>query len=154
MDYVIVKWLHILSATLLFGTGLGSAYYMFFTSLSRDPQTIAHVVRWVVRADWWFTAPTIVFQPLSGFWLMHRIGYPLNSSWIAASLLLYVFAGACWLPVVWMQLRMRDMAQLAAAKGERLPTRYWHFLKIWTALGTVAFLSLVGVFYLMVARPA
>lgn len=154
MDYLIVKWLHILSATLLFGTGLGSAYYMFFISLTRDPHAIAPVVRWVVRADWWFTTPTIVFQPLSGFWLMHALGYPLNSGWIAASLLLYLFAGACWLPVVSMQIQMRDMAELARIKGERLPGRYWHFLKIWTALGTVAFFSLVGVFYLMVARPA
>ena len=154
MDYVIVKWLHILSSTLLFGTGLGSAYYMFFISLTRDPHAVALVVRWVVRADWWFTTPTVVFQPLSGFWLMHEMGYPLTSGWIAASLLLYLFAGACWLPVVWMQVEMRDMAQLAAAKNERLPPRYWHFLRIWTALGTVAFFALVGVFYLMVARPA
>ena len=154
MEYVIVKWLHILSSTVLFGTGLGSAYYMFFISLTRDTHAVAHVVRQVVRADWWFTTPTIIFQPLSGFYLMHLIGYPANTGWIAASLLLYVFAGACWLPVVWMQIQMRDMAQLAMTKGERLPKRYWHFLRIWTALGTVAFLALVGVFYLMVARPA
>lgn len=154
MEYIVVKWLHILSSTVLFGTGIGSAYYLFFTSLTRDTHAVAHVVRYVVRADWWFTTPAIVFQPASGFYLMYLIGYPPNTGWIAASILLYLFAVACWLPVVWMQVQMRDMASLAMTKGERLPKRYWHFLRIWTALGSVAFLALVGVFYLMVARPA
>lgn len=154
MDYVTVKWLHILSSTVLFGTGLGSAYYLFSTSLTRDAQAIALVADQVVRADWWFTTPTIVFQPVSGFYLMYLAGYPLSAGWIAASLLLYLLAGACWLPVLWLQLQMRDMARMAAAKGDRLPKRYWHFLRIWTALGIAAFLALLAVFYLMVARPA
>ena len=82
MEYQIVKWLHILSSTLLFGTGLGSAYYMFFASLTRDPPLVATVVRFVVRADWMFTTPTVIFQPLSGLYLLHLAGYPLSSAWI------------------------------------------------------------------------
>jgi uncharacterized membrane protein len=154
MDYIIVKWLHILSSTLLFGTGLGSAFYMFFASRTRDARVVAVVVRYVVVADWAFTTPTIILQPLSGFYLVHRTGLPLTSTWIAASIVLYLLAGACWLPVVWMQIRMRDMARQAAAAGGELPDRYWRFLRWWVALGIVAFLALVAVFYLMVARPA
>lgn len=154
MEYNVVKWLHILSSTLLFGTGLGSAYYMFFVSLTRDVRATATVVGFVVRADWWFTTTTIVFQPLSGFYLMHLAGFPLASPWIAWSIALYLLAGICWLPVVWMQIRMRDMARSAAERQEPLPRRYWHFLGLWTTLGVVAFLALVGVFWLMVAKPA
>lgn len=154
MEYALAKWLHILSSTLLFGTGLGSAYYMFFASLGRDARATAAVVRLVVRADWWFTATTVVFQPLSGFYLIHLAGYPLGSSWIVASLALYLLAGACWLPVVWMQIRMRDLAAAAAARDEPLPADYWRLLRLWTALGVVAFLALVAVFWLMVAKPA
>jgi len=154
MEYLVVKWLHILSSTLLFGTGLGSAFYMFFTSLTRDTRAIATVVRYVVIADYSFTTPTIIIQPLTGLYLMHLAGFPLSSTWIAASFALYFLAGAAWLPVVWMQIKMRDMAIVAAASGTELPQRYWHFLKWWVALGIVAFVALVVVFYLMVAKPA
>lgn len=116
MEYQVAKWLHILSSTVLFGTGLGSAYYMFFASLSRNAAAAAVVVRQVVWADWVFTTTTIVFQPLSGLYLAHLMGLsPLGTAWMRWSFYLYFLAGACWLPVVWLQLRMRDMAALAAA---------------------------------------
>ena len=153
MEYIIVKWLHILSSTVLFGTGIGSAYYMLFTSLTRDAQAIANVVRLVVIADWVFTTTTIVLQPLTGFYMIHLMGYPLSSPWILWSIVLYFVAGAAWLPVVWMQIKMRDLAQAAAASRTELPQRYWTFLKLWTSLGFVAFGALVVVFYLMVAKP-
>jgi uncharacterized membrane protein len=154
MEYLIVKWVHILSSTILFGTGIGSAYYMLFTSLTRDARATASVVRHVVIADWVFTTPTIIIQPLTGFYLIHLASYPLSQRWIAWSLALYVLAGACWIPVVWMQIKMRDWAVSAAAAGEELPERYWRFLRWWIALGTIAFVALVYVFYLMVAKPA
>jgi uncharacterized membrane protein len=153
MEYVIVKWLHILSSTLLFGTGLGSAFYMFFASRTRDARAVAVVVRYVVIADWMFTTPTIILQPLTGFYLVYLTGLPLNSTWIVVSIVLYLLAGVCWLPVVWMQIRMRDMAREAVAAAGDLPDRYWRFLRWWVALGIVAFLALVAVFYLMVAKP-
>jgi uncharacterized membrane protein len=154
VEYLIVKWLHILSSTLLFGTGLGSAYYMFFTSLSRDPARIAHVVRLVVIADWIFTTPTIILQPLTGLYLVNLMGLPLGSRWLLWSIGLYFLAGAAWLPVVWMQIKMRDMAEMAAGTQSALPPKYWTYFRAWTALGFVAFFALVIVFYLMVAKPS
>ncbi len=153
MEYLIIKWLHIVSSTLLFGTGIGSAFYMLFSSLSRDVRAIAVVSRHVVRADWLFTATTVVFQPLSGFYMIHLAGYPLTSAWIVWSIALYLVAGACWLPVVWLQIRMRDMAQASARDNLALPALYWRYLRIWTALGIPAFVALVIVFYLMTAKP-
>jgi uncharacterized membrane protein len=153
MEYLIVKWLHILSSTFLFGTGIGSAFYMLFTSLSRDVRAIAVVSRYVVLADWIFTSTTVVLQPLTGFYLIHLAGYPLGSAWIAWSIALYLVAGACWLPVVWIQLRMRNMAQAAARDATELPEQYWRYLRIWFLLGIPAFFALVVVFYLMVAKP-
>jgi uncharacterized membrane protein len=154
MEYLIVKWIHILSSTVLFGTGLGSAYYMFFASRTRDPRVIASVVRHVVLADWLFTTPTVILQPLSGLYLVKLAGFELSSAWLAWSIALYLLAGAAWLPVVWMQIRMRDMAADAMQLNVPLPARYWRYLRRWVALGVVAFLSLVIVFYLMVAKPA
>jgi uncharacterized membrane protein len=154
MAYEIAKWLHILSSTLLFGTGLGSAYYMFFASLSGDARTVAHVVRYVVIADWLFTTTTIVFQPLSGFYLAHLVHYPLTSRWIVWSTVLYFVAGACWIPVVFIQMRMRRLAEAAARDGVALPPAYTRLFRWWTALGVPAFFALVVVFYLMVAKPA
>ncbi|MGQ3055448.1 MAG: DUF2269 family protein [Roseateles sp.] len=154
MEYLVVKWLHILSSTVLFGTGLGSAYYMFFTSLTRQPAATAIVVRQVVWADWLFTTTTIVFQPLSGLYLAHLAGIPWRTPWIAWSFALYFLAGLCWLPVVWLQIRMRGVALAAAAAGLPLPPQYFRLLKVWTALGVPAFLALLVVFWLMVAKPS
>jgi uncharacterized membrane protein len=154
MEFVIIKWLHILSSTVLFGTGIGSAYYMLLTSLTRDAHATAVTVRHVVIADWLFTTPTIVLQPLTGFYMVHLLGLPLTSRWIAWSFALYLLAGAAWLPVVWMQIRMRNLAQAAAAERTQLPPQYWRYLRFWVALGVVAFGALVAVFYLMVAKPS
>ena len=154
MEYLLVKWIHILSSTLLFGTGLGSAFYMYFASRTRDPRVVATVVKYVVIADWSFTTPSIIIQPLSGFYLLNLLGYPLRTSWVMWSVALFLLAGAAWLPVVWMQIRMRDMAVAAAGANVGLPDTYWRYLKAWIALGIVAFVSLVAVFFLMVAKPA
>jgi uncharacterized membrane protein len=153
MAYEVGKWLHILSSTVLFGTGLGSAYYMFFTCLRGDPPTVAAVARLVVIADWVFTATTIVIQPLTGFYLAHLAGLPLTSRWIVWSVVLYFVAGACWLPVVVIQIRMRRLAEQAVAASAPLPPAFRRLFAWWTALGVPAFFSLVVVFFLMTAKP-
>lgn len=153
MDYVVVKWLHILSSTFLFGTGIGSAWYMLFANISRDVRAIAVVSRNVVIADWIFTATTAVIQPATGFYMIHLAGYPFHSKWIMWSVALYVLAGACWLPVVWIQMRLRDLAAEAARTNTALPPQYWRLFKTWVALGIPAFAAFVVIFWLMVAKP-
>ncbi|SOD42543.1 DUF2269 family protein [Nitrosovibrio sp. Nv4] len=154
MDYIIAKWLHILSSTLLFGTGIGTAYYFFFASLTRNPPIMAAVARNVVTADWAFTATTMVIQPLTGFYLVYLTGIPLTSRWIMWSTGLYLLAGACWVPVVWLQIRMHHLASHASRSESELPALYWRYFRLWIALGIPAFVALVIVFYLMVAKPA
>ena len=153
-EYLVVKTIHVISSTILFGTGIGSAYYMLAASLGREPQVVHAVVRQVVRADWLFTTPAVIVQPLTGLWLVHLAGFPWTSTWIVASVALYLVAGACWLPVVWMQIRMREMSRVAAADNTPLPPAYERYLRIWTGLGAIAFSALVVVFGLMVAKPA
>ena len=153
-EYLVVKWLHVLSSTILFGTGLGSAFYMFLASRQRDPKVAYFVVRCVVVADWVFTTTAIIVQPVTGLWLVHLAGFDLKSAWILWSIVLYFVAGTCWLPVVWLQLRMREMARVAAETGAPLPERYGRFFRTWVVLGIPAFLALVVVFFLMVAKPA
>jgi uncharacterized membrane protein len=153
MEYLVVKWLHILSSTVLFGTGIGTAFYMLVSNVGKDPKVIAAVGKWVVRGDWLFTGSAGVLQPLTGFYLIHLAGYPMSATWIAWSIALYLLTAACWFPVVWIQIRLRNMAQHAADTGADLPERYWRFLKIWVLLGIPAFFSLMIVFWLMVAKP-
>jgi uncharacterized membrane protein len=152
-EYVVVKWIHILSSTVLFGTGIGSAYYMLVASRNRDPRIAHFVVSRVVIADWIFTATAAVLQPLSGAYLVYLGGYSVTSRWIVGSVVLFLVAGACWLPVVWMQIRMREMARQAAEAGRPLPDSYGRLFRLWVALGLPAFAALVVVFYLMVAKP-
>ena len=152
--YLAIKWLHILSSVVLVGTGFGSAYYMYFANRSKSVAAQAVVAGLVVRADWWFTTPVVIIQPLTGFWLVKLSGMPWSTPWLALSILLFVVAGACWLPVVWLQIRMAAIAQEALRTGAALPDLYWRYARWWEALGYPAFAAMVVVFYLMVNKPA
>ncbi len=153
MEYLIVKWLHIVSSTFLFGTGVGTAFYLLVASRTRDPRVVYHVAKYVVIADWLFTATTAVLQPVTGFYLVYLANLPLESRWIVWSTALFLLAGGCWLPVVWIQMRLRDIARTAMVQNTPLPAAYWRYFRIWVALGIPAFLALVVVFYLMVVKP-
>jgi uncharacterized membrane protein len=152
MSYPIVLSLHILSMVLLFGTGLGSAFYKWMGDLSGNVEHIAVVNRHVVLADWLFTTPTVIFQPLSGLYLLHIMGIPLSSSWVVLTFVLYALAGLCWLPVVWLQIRMAKLARDAVEADAPLPDHYWRYARIWFWLGWPAFISMVVLVFLMVGK--
>lgn len=152
MDYLLLKWIHILSATILFGTGIGSAFYMFAANRRKNISDIYFAVRHVVIADWLFTTPAVITQLITGIGLVHVAGYSYSDFWIAWGLILYFFAGACWLPVVWIQIKMRDMAKHALETEQPLPERYWRMDRWWIILGSLAFPVIVVVFYLMVFK--
>jgi len=154
MDYLFVKWLHVLSSTLLFGTGIGSAFYLLVSTLSCDVRFVAGVTRWVVRADWLFTASTALLQPATGLWLLHLSGIGLSTPWVGWSVALYALAIACWVPVVWLQMRLRDLAAQALARNEALSHAYWRHFVAWVALGVPAFFAFLAIFWLMVAKPS
>ncbi|RYF71155.1 MAG: DUF2269 domain-containing protein, partial [Comamonadaceae bacterium] len=122
-EYLVVKWLHVISST-------------------------------VLRADWLFTATTAVLQPLTGFWMVHLAGYPMATPWLKVSIVCYALALACWFPVVWLQMRLRDLAGTAAQERTALPARYWQLFRWWVALGIPAFILFVAIFWLMVSKPA
>lgn len=151
--YLAIKWLHILSATVLFGTGLGIAFFKWMTDRSGDIRAIRIVSERTVYADWVFTTPAFVVQTISGLVLARLAGYPVLSGWVLYALVLYLFAGACWLPVVWLQIRMRDLARSADTGATGLPAQYWVYARIWFWLGVPAFAAFVGVFGLMVCKP-
>ncbi|ESQ81711.1 hypothetical protein AEAC466_20670 [Asticcacaulis sp. AC466] len=154
MLYLCVKWLHILSSTVLFGTGVGTAFFMLMANFSRDLRAIVFATRTVVMADWCFTTPAVIIQPLTGLALVHMAGYPLTAPWLVAAMGLYVFAGACWVPVVWMQIRMKRLAAEALASGAPLPKIYWVLNRWWLILGSLAFPAVVVIFWLMVFTPS
>lgn len=151
--YFTLKWVHILSSTVLFGFGAGTAYYFWMAHLSRDARTIAKVGSMVVTADWIFTGTSGVIQPLSGLALALTAGYDLGASWLVATYVLYGIAFACWAPVVWLQIRARDLAAEAARSETPLPPEYFRVMRLWFALGWPAFLGLLAVFWLMVTKP-
>jgi uncharacterized membrane protein len=151
--YLILKWIHILSSVVLVGTGFGSAFYMFFANRSGSVAAQAVVSRLVVRADLWFTTPAVIVQPLTGFALAHMAGWPLSTPWLALSIGLYLLAGACWLPVLWLQSRMAAMTAEAAHGNRPLPPLHAVYARRWEGLGYPAFIAMIGVFYLMVNKP-
>jgi uncharacterized membrane protein len=154
MLYFVLKYLHVIGATVLLGTGAGIAFFMLIAHRTADPRVVAGVARIVVIADFVFTATAVVAQPITGFALVYHLGYSLWEGWIVLSILLYLLTGAFWLPVVWMQMRMRDLATAAAREGRPLPPAYHRLFRQWFAFGFPAFASVMAIFWLMIARPA
>jgi len=149
----IVRWLHVIGATVLLGTGAGIAFFMVMAQRTRDPGVIAHVADTVVRADILFTTTAVVAQPVTGVLLATGLGWPLSEGWILWSLLLYVFTGLCWLPVVWIQTRLRRLARAAADANEALPAAFHRLYRLWFVLGFPAFAAVLAIVWLMIARP-
>lgn len=151
-DYLLLKTVHILSSTLLFGTGLGTAFHGWMANRSGDGGARRVVNRNVVLADWLFTTPAVIVQPVTGVWLAHIAGFPLTTGWLAASIALYLMVGACWLPVVGIQIRMRRIAD-ATPSHLPLPARYSQLSRLWFLLGWPAFIGVIVIFWLMVTKP-
>lgn len=149
----ILLYLHVIGATVLLGTGAGIAFFMVISNRSRDPALIAHVAGIVVLADTIFTATAAVFQPITGYLLARSYGWPLLEGWVGLSLLLYVVVGAFWLPVVWIQIRLRDLARAARDAGTPLPERYHRLYRIWFACGFPAFFAVLAIVWLMLTKP-
>lgn len=152
--YLLAKWLHILSSTVLFGTGVGTAFQMVWAMRTGRLETIHSVASGVVVADWLFTLPAGIVQPLTGLWLVYLAGYGAGEPWLVVTYGLYLVALAAWVPVVRLQIRIRDMAGEALLRGEPLPEAARRAFRVWFVLGWPAFIALVGVFWLMVAKPA
>ena len=149
----LLRWLHVIGATVLFGTGAGIAFFMLAAHRTRDPGLVAHVSGTVVIADGLFTATAAILQPLTGYGLVRLVGWPLTEGWVLLSLGLYVFIGLFWLPVVWLQIRMRDLARAAAAAGGPLPPAYDRLFRIWFRCGWPAFAAMLTILWLMTAKP-
>ncbi len=144
---------HVLSAAVLFGTGAGIAFFMLGAHRTGDAKTVAAVARLVVIADFLFTATAVVVQPLSGAALIVLAGYDPFEPWLLAAYALYVLTGLCWLPVVRIQMRMRRLAEAAAADRVALPAEYHRLYRMWFSLGWPAFAAVVGIYLLMLAKP-
>ena len=153
MVFLLLKTIHVLSSTVLFGTGMGTAFHMWFTHLRGDVRAIASTARNVVLADWIFTATSGILQPVTGFAMALDAGYDLRASWLVAAYGLYAIAGACWIPVVLLQMRVARLAEGCAESGSALPDEYYRAMRTWFLLGWPAFAGLVVVFWLMVAKP-
>jgi uncharacterized membrane protein len=151
--YLLLKYLHLIGATVLFGTGAGIAFFMLMAHRTGDAAIIAAVARIVVVADFVFTATAVVAQPVTGIALAWNVGYSLTEGWIILSLILYAVTGAFWLPVVWMQMRMRDLAHAAVTESRLLPPAYHRFFWTWFVFGFPAFAAVAGILWLMMARP-
>jgi len=150
----LLRWLHVAGACVLLGTGAGIAFFLAMAHRTGEARLIAGVARIVVIADMVFTATAVVLQPLTGWGLARAVGWSLAEGWLAVSMALYVLAGLCWLPVLWIQIRLRDLAGATARAGAPLPARYHRLYRVWFALGIPAFAAVLAILWLMLTRPA
>ncbi|MFN4140348.1 DUF2269 family protein [Aestuariivirga sp.] len=151
--YLALKFLHVIGASVLLGTGAGIAFFMLVAHLTGNTAVIAGVARIVVIADFVFTATAVVAQPVTGLALVYAVGYSLADGWIVLSIILYIVTGLFWLPVVWMQMELRNLANAALAAETELPPRYHRLFWLWFAFGFPAFAAVLGILWLMIARP-
>lgn len=153
MDYHSLLLIHIISSTLLFGTGLGTAFFKFMNDRSGDIRAMAATAKNVVLADWIFTSTSVIVQPVTGYLLADTLSIPLMSGWLFVALVLYVVVGLCWLPVVGLQIKMRDLLIQGIEQNSGIPEQYYNLAKTWFWLGIPAFAGVIAIFYLMVFKP-
>ncbi|MBZ9701687.1 MULTISPECIES: DUF2269 family protein [unclassified Mesorhizobium] len=153
MLYFVIKYLHVIGAAVLLGTGAGIAFFMLLAHRTGNAATIAAVARIVVVADFLFTATAVVAQPITGVALAWQAGYSLREGWIVLSIVLYIVTGLFWLPVVWMQMEMRNLVARAATSGDPPPERYNKLFRLWFVFGFPAFAAVLAIFWLMITRP-
>jgi uncharacterized membrane protein len=151
--YFLIKTIHVMSSTILFGTGLGIAFFMFRSRYTNNLHEKFFALRTTVFADYVFTAPAAVLQPATGAWLIWYDGFNWAEEWLLASYLLYFIAALCWLPVVWIQIELKQIVASCLSSGDPLPPRYHRLFQIWFLLGWPAFIGLVAVFFLMIVKP-
>jgi len=151
--YLAVKTIHIVSATIVFGTGIGIAFFMFRSAFTDNSHEKFYAARTTVLADCIFTLPAVVIQPASGAWLVWQGNYEWAGLWLVITYVLYAIAGACWFPVVWIQIQLKKMIMQSIKDESPLPARYHRLFRLWFFLGWPAFASLIIIFYLMVAKP-
>lgn len=152
--YLVMKTIHILSSTVLFGTGLGTAFFMLMSKFSSDIQSKLYAAKTTVIADYLFTTPAVIIQPITGVWLVHQSGIAFDAVWLIWTYGLYMVAGICWVPVVFIQIRLRKIIQESFDTGAELPPSYYSLFRVWFLLGWPAFMALVAIFYLMVTKPS
>jgi uncharacterized membrane protein len=148
-----LKLIHILSSTLLLGTGLGSVFYLWRANQSGNISALATTIKNVVIADWVFTTPAIIIQPITGLLMADFLRIPLATPWLLRSLGLYLLIGLCWLPVVFIQIKMAKIATKAHSTQSPLPPAYYQLIRYWYALGVPAFFAMLAIFYFMVFKP-
>jgi uncharacterized membrane protein len=153
IPYFLVKYLHVLGAIVILGTGGGIAFFMLMAHLSREVAFIARTAATVVVADMLFTLTAVILQPVTGGYLMMLTAVPLAEPWLIASLALYAVAGLFWVPVIFMQIEMRNLARLAEKTGEVLPPRYFVLFRRWCWFGIPGFGSVMIILWLMIAKP-
>jgi uncharacterized membrane protein len=151
--YFLVKYLHVLGAIVILGTGSGIAFFMLMAHKSRDPAYIARTAATVVIADMLFTLTAVILQPITGAVLMVLSATSLGERWLLTSLVLYAVAGLFWIPVIFMQIEMRNLARKAVAQSEVLPSRYFALFRRWFAFGIPGFGSVMIILWLMIAKP-
>lgn len=151
-SYLLLKFIHILSAVVIAGTGTGIAFFMFMASRSKSLETIAVTAKTVVLADWIFTAPAVVVQFMSGVFLMIKLGYSFTSIWFLTVLSLFIFIGVCWIPVVVIQYKLKFLANSSLENGCLNP-KFKILMCYWVSLGVPAFISILVIFWLMIFKP-
>jgi len=151
--YLTVKTLHILSSTILLGTGIGIAFFMFRSYFATNSHQKLYAAKTTVLADYLFTLPAVVIQPISGIWLVINGGYNWVDLWLISTVIIYAFVGLCWIPVVWIQIQLKQILIKSLEMNTPLPLQYNHLFKIWMMLGIPAFIGLVAIFFLMVMKP-
>jgi len=153
--HLALKLAHLIGASVLLGTGtgIGIAFLMWMADRTADAAVVAATARIVVVADATFTATAAIVRPVTGVALARVMGVSLLEPWIVSSFVLYLLVGACWLPVVWIQVKLRDLACAARDAGTPLPAHYHRLFRIWFILGWPAFAGVIAIFGLMIAKP-
>ncbi len=155
VDYHGLKLLHILSAVVMTGTGIGLAYFLFLAVLTKKQEALVAIARWVIWGDWLFTLPAIITQIISGLLLVERLGWSFASVGMHWILTLYALMLVCWLPVIVIQYKLYHISLKILTEGQDVHCHpsFKRLFRLWVLLGSIAFVCVLLLFWIMIFKP-
>jgi uncharacterized membrane protein len=149
MIFLLIKWIHVLSAITAVGANI--TYAIWIVRASRQPVVLPFALRTIKLIDDRIANPTYVLLLLTGLTMAFIIPIPFSTPWLMSALVLYalatIFGMVLFVPSFKRQIRLLEREGLDSAK-------YRASYNQSRLLGIVVGAMVIMISFLMVVKPA
>jgi uncharacterized membrane protein len=153
--YIVFKILHVFAVVVFLGNLITGILWKLHADQTRNPVIIRHTVAGLIRADRWFTIPSVLLILIGGFGAAVVGGLPfVRTRWILSGIVLFTISGIAYMArVVPLQRQMLGVARTGVETGTFDWHKYAALTRSWNVWGTVALLAPILALMAMIAKP-